>query len=107
MAKFYGKIGYALTVEEAPGVWVDRIEERPYTGDVLKKTSKWGAGESLNQNLNITDTISIVGDSFTLENMHMMRYVVWRGANWQINSIDIKRPRLLLSIGGLYNGATD
>ena len=34
MAKFYGKIGYAETVETKPGVWRPKIIEKPYFGDL-------------------------------------------------------------------------
>lgn len=104
MAKFYGVIGYANTTETAPGVWVDDIIEKPYTGDVIKDVRRWGnTSEKVNPNLTISNTISIVADNFTLENMHTMKYVKWQGAAWSIETIKIERPRLLLTIGGLYN----
>jgi hypothetical protein len=34
----------------------------------------------------------------------MMRYVEWMNARWKITSIDVKRPRVILTIGGVYNG---
>lgn len=107
MAKFYGIIGYAVTKEQAPGVWVDEIIERPYTGDIIKASRRWQPNENLNANLTISETISIVADSFTLENLHSMKYVKWQGAAWNITSIEVNRPRLLLTVGGLYNGQTN
>lgn len=36
MAKFYGPVGYAETVETAPGVYVEKITERMYFGDLTR-----------------------------------------------------------------------
>ena len=104
MAKFYGPIGYAETVETAPGVWKEIVTERPYSGDVLRISRSWQAGENLNDDLNINNQISIIADPFANQNFYAMRYVKWMGASWKISKIDVQRPRLILTIGGVYNG---
>lgn len=106
MAKFYGEIGYAETSETAPGVWSDAITERNYFGDELKNTRRLEAGEGLNDNLAINNTISIVADPFAYQHFHAMRYVKWMGALWKITNVEVQRPRLILTIGGVYNGPT-
>lgn len=107
MAKFYGKIGYAETTETAPGVWTEVITERNYSGEVLKNTRRWRTGENLNDDLTIDNVISIVADPFAYQNFHAMRYIIWMGASWKITNIEVQRPRLILSIGGVYNGETN
>ncbi len=104
MAKFYGVIGYAETVETTPGVWTEVITERNYSGDVIKNTKRWQAGENLNDNLMINNTISIVADPFAYQNFYAIRYINWMGALWKISNVEVQRPRLILSIGGVYNG---
>ena len=106
MAKFYGVIGYADTRETAPGVWSEEINERNYSGDVIKNTRRWQTGENLNDNLVINNTISILADPFVYQNFHAMRYVKWMGASWKITNVEVQSPRLLLTIGGVYNGET-
>lgn len=106
MAKFYGDIGYADTKETAPGVWQEQITERPYFGDILRTTSKMQSGEHLNDNLSIDNRLSIVADPFAYENFYTMRYVKWMGALWKITSVEVQRPRLILTIGGVYNEQT-
>lgn len=103
MAKFYGPIGYAISKETAPGVWEDHIEERNYAGDVIRNTRKWEAGENLNDNLVINNTISIVADAFAFQHFHLIRFVKWMGASWKITNVEVQRPRLILTIGGVYN----
>lgn len=104
MAKYYGSIGYAETTETAPGVWTEVLTERKYSGDILKNTRRWPTGENLNDDLVINNLISIVADPFAYQNFHKMRYLEWLGAFWKITNIEVQRPRLILTIGGVYNG---
>ena len=104
MAKFFGKIGYAETVETSPGVWEEKIIEREYFGDLIRNTRSLQSGEQLNDNINISNEISIVADPFAYENFHSMRYVEFMNAKWKVSSVDVQYPRLILSVGGLYNG---
>ena len=103
MAKFYGNVGYSELIETAPGVWVDKITIRPYSGDVIKNRSKWQPGENLNDNLVVNNIISILTDPYASSNFHNIKYVEWMGTNWKVTSVGVKYPRLLLSIGGVYN----
>ena len=75
MAKFYGKIGYAVTIETEPGVWVDQIAERSYYGDVIRNVRKLQTSDQVNDDINISNEISIVADPFAYQNFHSMRYV--------------------------------
>lgn len=104
MAKFYGAIGYAETSETAPGVWEEVITERNYSGDVIKNSKRWQNGENLNDNLTLDNKISILADPFAYENFHTIRYVKWMGTSWKASSIDFQRPRIVITIGGVYNG---
>ena len=105
MAKFYGKVGYVQTVETAPGVWTEQITERNYFGEQVRNTMKLEPSESLNDNVNVSNEISIVADPFAYQNFHSMRYVEFMGAKWKVTSVDAStRPRLVLTVGGVYNG---
>lgn len=103
MAKFYGIIGYTETVETKPGVWEENIIERNYSGDVIKNARRWQAGENLNDDLMINNIISIVADPFATQNIQTMKYVKWMGVAWKITNVEIQRPRLILTLGGVYN----
>lgn len=104
MNKFYGKIGYAISEETVPGVWVERIIERSYYGDVIRNIRRLQSSENLNDDINVSNEISIVADAFANQNFHSMRYVEYMGTKWKVSSIEVKYPRLILSIGGVYNG---
>lgn len=107
MAKYYGAIGYNMgTRETSPGVWEENISERRYFGDVLQLGRRWEAGEQLNDNLNVSNKLSIVADPFAYENFHRIRYAVWMGEKWKITNAEVQYPRIILTIGGVYNEQT-
>ena len=103
MSKWYGKIGYAETVETEPGIWVENITERPYFGDSIRNTRLLQNSGGINDNINIGNQISIVADPYANQNFHTMRYVEFMGNIWKITNVDVQYPRLILTIGGLYN----
>lgn len=104
MAKFYGTVGYAITSETAPGVWTDGITERTYYGDFLKVSSRWFNSQQVNDNLRITNRISIIADAFAYQNFSSIKYVIVGGTKWKVTDIEVDRPRLILTLGGEYNG---
>ena len=104
MPKFYGNIGYAISKETAPGVWVEDIVEHKYSGDVYRNTRKLQSGNQVNDSIDISNEISILSDPFANENFHSMRYVAYMGAKWKVSSVEVRYPRLILTVGGLYNG---
>lgn len=104
MARFYGKVGYGLTVETAPGVWEDQIVEKLYSGDVVRNTRTLQSGEKVNDDLSVNNSISIVADAYANLNFMNIRYVEWASALWTVSEVEVQRPRLLLRLGSVYNG---
>lgn len=102
--KYYGKIGFVEQVETKPGVWEEVAIEREYYGDVLSVSKRWEKTDHLNDDLTISNRISIVADPYAYSHFHTMRYIELYGARWLINTVEVKQPRLILSIGGVYNG---
>lgn len=106
MPKFFGKVGFGMTQETSPGVWVDKITERNYRGDITKMVRRLEGSEYLNDNLTVSNTISILADAFANENFFAIRYVQWAGARWRVSNVEVQRPRLILTLGEVYNGPT-
>lgn len=106
VSKFYGVVGYVTQSETSPGVWDDTAVERTYRGDILQNTRRWQQVEKVNDDLTVSNKISIMADPYSYANLANIKYVNWLGTNWKITDIEILRPRLILTIGGVYNGPT-
>jgi hypothetical protein len=108
MAKFHGEVGYGNSIENPPGsgIWVDEITEIEYFGDVIRNTRRLSSGEHLNDDLSVDNSISIVADEFATQHFFNIKYVRWAGVRWTVSSVEVQSPRLILSLGSVYNGPT-
>ncbi len=104
MAKYYGKIGYSVTEETVPGIWEESVTERSYYGDLIKNTRRYQSADKVNDDLSISNEISILADPYAYENFHSMKYVEFMGAKWKVTNVEVQYPRLILTVGGVYNG---
>ena len=104
MAKYYGSIGFAVTEEASPGVYKELITEHNYYGDLIQNIRRLQSTDKVNDDIDISNRISIVADAYANQNFHAMRYAEFMGARWKINNVDVQPPRLILTLGGLYNG---
>ena len=104
MAKFYGVVGFVDTVETEPGIWEEKVTERTYSGDLVRNSRRLQSSDSVNENITISNEISIIADPYAEQNFHAIRYAVFMGTKWKIESVDVQYPRLTLTMGGKYNG---
>lgn len=104
--KFYGAIGYGLTVEEPAdsGIWISKIVEVPYLGDLKRNSMVLRDGEKVNDDFTVGNSISVVADAYAHEHFHAIKYVKWAGALWKPSKVTVKSPRLLVELGGVYHG---
>lgn len=105
MAKFYGVIGYGVQEEVKPGVWKEQIEERNYSGDLTRNARRLQTTEHLNNSVVVANEINIIADPFAYNNFHNIRYVVYMGAKWKVSNVEVQYPRLILTLGEIYNGS--
>lgn len=106
MARFYGRVGYAEDVETDPGVWEKQITEINYFGDIIRNTRRYGTEDTINGVLTVGNSISILADAYAFEHFFAIVYVEWSGTLWIVSEVEVQRPRLLLRLGGVYNGNT-
>lgn len=104
MGKFFGKIGYVEMVETSRGVWTDSITVREYYGDVIRNARNLQTGDKLNDDITISNSFSIIADPYAYQNFHSMKYIEFMGTKWKIDNVEVQYPRLILSVGGEYNG---
>lgn len=104
MARFYGAIGYAETVETAPDVFNETIQEHFYYGFITRNTRRLQTSDQVNDDVTVSNVISIVADPYAEQNFHAIRYASFMGTKWKVTSVEVQYPRLLLTLGGVYNG---
>lgn len=105
--KYYGNIGFAETVETSPGVYTEQIVERTYYGDVLEYgRNLQSTNDGVNDNLRITNQLSIVADDKVYGNIGAIRYAEFMGVKWKVSTVRLNSPRLLLTLGDEWNGPT-
>lgn len=108
MAKFHGIIGFAGDqTETSPGIWTEGITEREYAGDLLRFNRRTESSGKVNDDMKISNQISIIADAYLNENLYAIRYVTFMGGKWKIESVEVEYPRMIFTLGGLYHGSED
>lgn len=104
--RFFGNVGYEIAVDNGDGTWTvpDEPIEREYYGDVTRNLRRYEGTEKVNEDLTLSNSFSIVADPFAFENFMHIRYIEWMGRKWKVSNVEIQPPRLLLTVGGMYNG---
>lgn len=104
MAKYFGSVGYAETVETGPGIFKEQIVPRDYYGDIIRNNRRLESSDQVNDDTNVTNQISIVSDPYAIKNFWKIRYATFMGQKWKVKDVNVEFPRLILTLGGLYNG---
>lgn len=105
MAKFFGVVGFSEgQVEDEPGIWVEKIVEKQFYGDVIRPARQLVVGDKVNPDLQVNNSISILADGYASDHFFAIRYVEWAGVLWDVPDVQVQSPRLLLRLGGVYEG---
>ena len=103
MTRWCGVIGYAETLEIEPGVWSEEFTERKYYGDLLRNSRRLQGSQQVNDDITISNQISILADPYAVQHFHAIRYAELFGTKWKVSSVEVQYPRLILELGGAYN----
>lgn len=103
MAKWHGVIGFGTTEEVSPGVNKPKIYEKEASGDVIRNTRQYSTGNNLAGEITMSNQLSVLAKPYIIENLQYIKYANWMGVNWRVTSVDVQYPRLILSLGGVYN----
>lgn len=101
--KYYGAVGYAETTQTTPGVWKEQIVDRYYYGDIIQVHRRLDSSQQINDDVSVSNKISIVADPYAVDNFLNIRYITWLGKKWKVSEVSVETPRLVFSLGGLYN----
>ena len=104
--KFYGEVGFVEVTEKRPGVKTLKPVEYKYAGDVLRRSLRYQSGNEVNDTIAPSQQISILVDPYARSHVGSIKYVKWMGTAWKVTEASLQYPRLILTLGGAYNGAT-
>lgn len=103
MPKYAGLVGYVTEEETTPGVWTGKSTTRRMRGDMINQTSRTQNDDKVNSDVTLSHRVSLVGDAYAFDNYFNIRWIEVDGYKWEVNSIEVKRPRLIVSLGGPWN----
>ena len=102
MSRFSGKLGFVMTRETEEGVWLEDKIEIPVKGTIRSLYVRNDNNSSVNSNLRLTNEVSVLMNSKITTYLETLKYVVWKGSKWEVQSIGVNYPRLTINLGGLY-----
>lgn len=103
MGVFYDKIGFVETVTKTPGVWISEYIEKEYPGVISRLSRRWQRTDKINSDIDVNLVLSLIMDDYVEKHVDAIRYVVYNGVKWSVTNIEIDRPRITLTVGGVYN----
>lgn len=104
MARFTGLVGYVTQEEKVPGVWSQVETQRMMKGDVISQSSHSQNGDKLNSDITLNQRVSLLGDLYAFNNYYNLKWIKIHGRKWTVSSVEIQRPRIIVAVGGLWNG---
>lgn len=104
MARYAGLVGYVTTEETFPGVWSPVERPKVMKGDIIRMSSAVQSGDKINDDISLNHRVSLIGDAYSFGNYYNIKWIELDGRKLKVDSVEIQRPRLILSLGGVYNG---
>lgn len=104
MARFAGLVGYVTQEEKVPGVWSPSENPRVMKGDIIRQSSSVQNDNKVNSDISLGHRISLIGDAYAFDNYYNIKWIDVDGCKWETTSVEVQRPRIIVSLGGRYNG---
>lgn len=107
MARYHGTIGFLVTADnQETGIAEEQAVEKPFFGTVIEHTRKWSENDHLNDDLTLSNQISITATDYAFKNASSIAYATFMGQRWKVTSMRVKYPNIILTLGGIWNGQT-
>lgn len=104
MARFTGLVGYVTQEQSVPGVWSPVENSKMMKGDIIRQSSSSQNGDKVNSDITLSHRVSLLGDAYAFGNYYTIKWVQLDGRKWQVSSVELQRPRIIVTLGGLWNG---
>jgi len=110
MAKYSGLVGYITQEESSPGVWSSVENPKLMKGDIIRQSSSFQSdgrtsSSKVNDDITLNHRVSLLGDAYAFSNYYTIKWIALDGLKWQVSSVEIQRPRIIVTLGGLWNGS--
>lgn len=103
--KYVGNIGFlSSNTEVTGGIATQPIISKRYFGEIITTSSRLQTQDKINPDVTINNSIAILLDGYLNNNLSNIVYVEFLNKKWSVSSIELRHPRVILSLGGLYNG---
>lgn len=103
--KYSGKVGFADTREITIDVYEEGIVEKHMIGDFLRYSSQYHfVSQSTVSDIQANHRISLIGTPYAREKFQKMVYITINGERWRISAAELATPRIIVTLGGIYNG---
>lgn len=104
MSRFAGLVGYVTQEETVPGVWSPVDKSVMMKGDIIRQSSSVQNDSKVNSDITLNHRVSLMGDAYAFDNYYDLKWITISGRKWEVSSVEMQRPRLIVTVGGLYNG---
>lgn len=107
MARFHDKVGFLIHHDDqVTGISSAEAVERPYYGRIIENSRRWAPSEHPNDDLVLSNQIAITANDYAFKHMSSIAYVRYMGGYWKVDSIKVRVPEIILTLGGVWNGPT-
>ena len=105
MARFHGKVGFVIHHDnQETGIAEEQVVEKTYFGKVQEHSRRWQSSDMVTDDLQLGNRIAITANDFAYKYASAICYCEWMGGLWNVTGIQVKRPEIILTLGGVYNG---
>lgn len=105
MARYYGRVGFKIAEDDqTTGIVRNTVVEKPYFGRIIEHSRKWQGSDSATDDLVLANQIAITANDYAFNHATAIAYAVYMNGRWKVTDIRIKRPEIILTLGGIYNG---
>lgn len=105
MARFHGPIGFKIEEDDqTTGRVRNTVVEKSYFGRIIEHGRRWQSSDSVTDDLVLTNQIAITANDYAFDHATSIAYAGYMGGRWKVTGIRVKRPEIILTLGGIYNG---
>lgn len=104
MTKYAGLVGYVVQEQTAPSVWTPVETPKRMKGDIIRQSASTQNDDKVNSDITLNHRVSLIGDAYAFSSYFNIRWIEIDGHKWEVTNVEVQRPRIIVSLGGPWNG---